>query len=350
MKEILARVACWYDENRKPLPWRIEPTPYHVWISEIMLQQTRIEAVIPYYHRFLAELPTVRDLASVEDDRLMKLWEGLGYYSRARNLKKAAGIIVSEHGGELPGTADRLRKLPGIGDYTAGAIASIAFGEPEPAVDGNVLRVISRITASPEDITLPKTKRAVSGILRDVYPRGKDAGLVTEGLMELGELVCLPNGEPHCGECPVKEHCRAYLTGTTGQYPVKSEKKARCIRNLTVFLLRDEERGEKPCYAIRKRGEDGLLAGMWEFPNLPGHLTEEEAVSAAEKMGMRVRNIRSLGSSRHIFTHVEWHMIGFEVTGTTESSRLTYADVHEIRQNYAIPTAFRYFSAKMREV
>lgn len=347
MNEIIPLLIRWYETVRKPLPWRESPTPYHVWISEIMLQQTRIEAVIPYYRRFLAELPTVYDLAAVEDDRLMKLWEGLGYYSRARNLKKAARIIVDEYGGELPRTADELRKLPGIGDYTAGAVASIAFGEPEPAVDGNVLRIISRITASAEDITLEKTKKAVRERLREVYPSGgagREAGLLTEGLMELGETVCLPkpNGAPKCTDCPINGHCLAYQRGRTDDYPVKGAKKARRIEERTVLLLRCGDR-----YAIRKRDTSGMLAGMWEFPNTAGHVSRTEAV---ENLGLcaDIHAIRPVGTAKHIFSHVEWHMIGYEVTVAAENPALTWADAETIRKTYAIPTAFRYFTGLLK--
>ena len=321
MNEIIPLLTQWYDTVRKPLPWREDPTPYHVWISEIMLQQTRIEAVIPYYRRFLAELPTVHDLADVPDDRLMKLWEGLGYYSRARNLKKAAQILVSDYGGELPHTAEELHRLPGIGDYTAGAIASIAFGEPEPAVDGNVLRVFSRLTASSEDISLDKTKKAVR-----------------EGLMELGETVCLPNTEPRCLGCPVSDHCQAFLTRTTSDYPVKSGKKARRIEERTVLLLRCGNR-----YAIRKRPEGGLLTGLWEFPNTAGHITGNDAVENLRVSG-NITEIRPIGTAKHIFSHVEWHMIGYEIQIDTEDAALTWADAETIRTSYALPTAFRVFT------
>ena len=342
MNEIIPLIIRWYETVRKPLPWRESPTPYHVWISEIMLQQTRIEAVIPYYRRFLAELPTVRDLASVSDDRLMKLWEGLGYYSRARNLKKAAQVIVNECGGELPRTADELRNLPGIGDYTAGAVASIAYGQPEPAVDGNVLRIVSRITASDEDIALEKTKKTVRERLREVYPSGREAGLLTEGLMELGETVCLPNGAPKCADCPVHGHCQAYRQGRTDDFPVKSAKKSRRIAERTVLLLRCGDR-----YGIRKRDTSGMLAGMWEFPNVSGHITGKEAV---ENIGLspEIREIRPVGTAKHIFSHVEWHMIGYEISVASEDPSLTWADAETILETYAIPTAFRYFTGLLR--
>ena len=343
MNEIISLLLRWYETVRRPLPWRDSPTPYHVWISEIMLQQTRIEAVLPYYQRFLAELPTVCDLAAVPDDRLMKLWEGLGYYSRARNLKKAAQRIVSDYGGELPAAADELRQLPGIGDYTAGAVASIAFGQPEPAVDGNVLRVWSRITASADDIALGKTKKSVREELRKIYPSGHDAAMLTEALMELGETVCPPNTAPKCGVCPLRERCAACLTGTTDAYPVKSGKKARRIEERTVLLVRCGNR-----YAVRKRPSGGLLAEMWEFPNTDGHLSGKEAV---EKCGISEESavICPIGTAKHIFSHVEWHMIGYEVTVTAEEDTLTWADAETIRDTYAIPSAFRYFTGLLKQ-
>lgn len=359
MKEILARVIAWYDENRKPLPWRDAPTPYHVWVSEIMLQQTRIEAVIPYYLRFVEELPTPAALAAVEDDRLMKLWEGLGYYSRARHLKEAACRMVERYGGEVPRTAEQLRELPGIGAYTAGAIASIAFGEPEPAVDGNVLRVMSRVLAQPDDITLQKTRRAMEDRLRAAYPEGREAGLLTEGLMELGETICLPNGVPLCQRCPVRELCLAYREDEVDRYPVRAEKKARRVEERTVLLLRQGGR-----YAIRRRNEAGLLRGMWEFPNALGILTEAETAEWVKSRGLHPVSVWALPSARHIFTHVEWHMIGYEVelSPETEETRnalsgtagagadeLIWERAETIRRLYAIPTAFRAFSERMRD-
>ncbi len=339
MKEIVPLIISWYQQNRKELPWRKDADPYSVWISEIMLQQTRIEAVIPYYHRFLCELPNVCALAACDDDRLMKLWEGLGYYSRARNLKKAAALILSEYGGCLPQTAAELKKIPGIGDYTAGAVASIAFGQPEPAVDGNVLRVVSRITASEADITLLSTKRTVADQLRRVYPTGREAGMLTEGLMELGEAICLPNGAPLCDCCPVREKCTAFLTGTVDRYPVKSRKKERRIEKKTVFLIREGTNGG---IALEKRSKTGLLAGMWEFPNVGGHLTEAEAKAEAERMGFSVFSVRGAGSARHIFTHVEWDMIAFEIIVGKTPTDAVLEQAEEIRKSYAIPTAFRF--------
>lgn len=225
----LPLIARWYACARRDLPWRRTREPYHIWLSEIMLQQTRIEAVIPYYHRFLSRFPDIRALAQAEDAQLVKLWEGLGYYSRARYLKKAAVLIMERYGGELPRQAAELKKLPGIGDYTAGAISSIAFGEPEPAVDGNVLRVITRVLACGEDIRLAGTRSRITELLRRCYPAGEDAALLTEGIMELGETVCIPNGEARCRECPLQAHCLAHKNGIEAQFPVKSPMKKRRV-------------------------------------------------------------------------------------------------------------------------
>ena len=338
-------ITAWFRENGRRLPWRDDPTPYHVWISEIMLQQTRIEAVIPYYARFLEAFPTVQDLACGDDDRLLKLWEGLGYYSRARNLKKAARAVVEEYSGELPRTVSELKKLPGIGDYTAGAIASIAYGQPEPAVDGNVLRVTARLFADSGDIADPAVKKACAGTLREIYPMGESARFLTEGIMELGERICIPNGAPRCGECPVNGLCRAYLTGTAEKYPVQSPKKSRRIEERTVLLLRcGSSDGWK--YALRKRG-DGLLAGMWEFVSEEGHLTDEECADAVLAMGLEPREIAPVPAAKHIFTHVEWHMIGYEVTVRETNDTLTWLRPEEIRESYAIPTALKKYAARM---
>lgn len=338
LKMAVPPLLAWYRENKREMPWRDEPTPYHVWISEIMLQQTRIEAVIPYYRRFLRELPDVRALAAVSDDKLMKLWEGLGYYSRARNLKKAAVFMVSEYNGQLPQSFVRLRALPGIGDYTAGAISSIAFGLPEPAVDGNVLRVVTRLTACAEDVMQEKTRKSVSGQLRDVYPCGEDASSLTQAWMELGEVVCLPNGTPRCGQCPLRELCRARREGRETDFPVKSPKKERKIQQKTVALLTCKGR-----VAIRKRGEGGLLAGTWEFWNTDGRLDERQLCVRLEEQGVTADFIYPCGSSVHIFTHVEWHMEWYRVECAEENSSLVWVTAEEIARNYAVPTAFRHY-------
>ncbi len=333
-----ARLIDWCAAARRPLPWRLSPTPYHVWVSEIMLQQTRIEAVIPYYARFLDALPDIRSLAEVEEDVLLKLWEGLGYYSRARNLRKAARIVTAEYGEQLPREARLLRALPGIGDYTAGAIASIAYGEPEPAVDGNVLRVLSRVLASPEDVMLPRTRAAMAALLRRCYPRGEKAGLLTEGIMELGETLCLPNAAPRCEACPLGTLCRARSRGEAERYPVKSPPRARRIEERTVLLLSCGAR-----LAVRRREEKGLLAGLWEFPAVPGRLEEAQAREAVRALGGEALSLEACGDAKHVFTHVEWHMRGWRAALARELPGFVWKTPEEIRADCPFPTALRYY-------
>ena len=334
LKKALPLIREWYKSNPRPLPWRDSPSPYHVWVSEIMLQQTRIEAVIPYYERFLAEVPDIAALAALEEERLLKLWEGLGYYSRARNLQKAALIVTEQYGGELPASAEELRKLPGIGDYTAGAIASIAFSLPEPAVDGNVLRVLTRLLADAEDISSPAVRKNFTSLFREFYPSGEDAGLLTQGLMELGELICLPSGEIRCADCPVRTLCRSGRDGKADLYPVKSPSKPRRIEQRTVLLLQCDGK-----YAIRQREKRGLLAGLWEFPSLDGRLGEKELRSHYPY----AQAIRSCGDAIHVFSHVEWHMTGFDLEFPHELPGYLWAAPEEIRERYSVPTAFRFY-------
>ena len=342
VKKAAALLTDWCAAVRRPLPWRLSPTPYHVWISEIMLQQTRIEAVIPYYARFLEALPDIESLAEVEEDRLLKLWEGLGYYSRARNLKKAAQKLTADFDGELPREAAQLKTLPGIGEYTAGAIASIAYGEPEPAVDGNVLRVMTRLLAKDDDILLPGTRADIASLLRQCYPRGERAGLLTEGIMELGETLCLPNAAPKCEVCPLRELCRACLAGETERYPVKSPPKARRIEQRTVLLLRCGER-----YAVRKRSGKGLLAGLWEFPNTEGTLTERDVRACKESLGGIVLALEPCGEAKHVFTHVEWHMRGYSVLLSETLPDFLWKTPEEIRRDCPIPPALKYYEKRL---
>ena len=343
-REFVCRMIAWFQENGRILPWRMGRESYRIWISEIMLQQTRIEAVIPYYHRFLEELPTVQALAECPDDKLLKLWEGLGYYSRARNLKKAAAEIVSRFGGELPHKAEQLRTLPGIGDYTAGAIASIAYGEPCPAVDGNVLRVVARYTGDERDIMLSSTKKDVAAALKEIYPAGREAGDLTEGIMELGERICIPNGVPLCPACPLQESCRACLEKSWDRIPFRSAKAKRKTLPMTVFLLEKEGR-----YALRKRPDTGLLAGMWEFYHETEKRNSSEAAALLRLRGFDVREVIPLGTAKHIFTHLEWHMVGYRVRIASGGEELLWVSATEISQHYALPTAFRTFLKAIHE-
>lgn len=304
--ETIEYLLHWYDNNARILPWRQDPLPYHVWISEIMLQQTRVEAVKGYYERFLEALPDVKDLAEVEEDRLFKLWEGLGYYTRARNLKKAAQVMAEKYGGEVPGDYTALLALPGIGSYTAGAIASIAFGIAEPAVDGNVLRVMKRIAGSFDDITKPSVKKELEQDIRAIMPKDRP-GDYNQSLMELGATVCIPNGKPLCEKCPVMHLCRAFHTGTWQTIPVKSPaKKEKKIVERTIFVLKYKDR-----YAIRKREEKGLLHGLWELPGAEGQLTAGGAQEFLQTLGYDVESVEPLGPAKHIFSHIEWHMKGY---------------------------------------
>ena len=336
LNQLPSVLVPWHRANKRALPWRVDSSPYHTWLSEIMLQQTRIEAVIPYYYRFLNELPTIADLADVSEERLLKLWEGLGYYSRARNLKKAATILMEQYGGNLPANADELRRLPGIGDYTAGAIASMAFGKPEPAVDGNVLRVITRITGDDSDIALAATKKQITSKLREVYPSGNDARDFTEGLMELGETICIPAGEPKCSVCPAGEFCLARKQGLTQTLPVKSAKKERKIQQKTILLLRCNGK-----YGIRKRPAKGLLAGMWEFPSVDDGSTLDLQREWKQLYSLQENTLQEIGEAVHVFTHIEWHMKGLFAECKTPASDLIWVTPKELVHEIALPTAFR---------
>ena len=336
LSEALEKLLAWYLVFQRDLPWRKTKDSYCIWISEIMLQQTRVEAVKEYYARFLRELPNVKSLAEAPEEQVLKLWEGLGYYSRARNLKKAACMIQEEFEGVFPSEYEKIRKLPGIGDYTAGAISSIAFGLPYPAVDGNVLRVLSRLLNDFSDITEQKTKVKMTEMLRKVYPK-ENCSEVTQSLMELGAMVCVPNGPAKCGECPLCDICRAKKENTVEELPKKPEKTKRKIQKKTVVVLQCGEN-----FSLRKRTEKGLLYQMWEFPNYEGHLTEQEL----KMMYPNLKSIQKIGSHRHIFTHIEWELVGYHITVEDEIQDFLWKTVDEICENYAIPGAFQAFWKK----
>jgi len=390
----------WFEENARVLPWREHPFPvsghdatamlreydamvtplnfacitapsgntvgtmqseqapssakadraYAVWVSEIMLQQTRVEAVKPYYLRFMDALPDIRALAECPEDALLKLWEGLGYYSRVRNMQKAAIVVMEKHNGRLPVKYEELLTLPGIGSYTAGAIASIAYGQAVPAVDGNVLRVMTRITENAEDISKQAVKKSVEDALRAVMPQACP-GTFNQALMELGALICVPNGAPLCEDCPVRHLCRANLDGRQTEYPVKAAKKPRRIEVRTVLVIRDSTHA-----AIGRRPAHGLLAGLYELPNYLGHLSQEEVAERVAENGFFPLQIRTLPEAKHIFSHVEWHMCGYFVLvedmekpqENQGKEQLIFVEPKTIRENYSIPSAFaayqRYFS------
>ncbi|MBQ8432106.1 MAG: A/G-specific adenine glycosylase [Clostridia bacterium] len=335
----MADLLLWYASNKRDLPWRRTRDPYCIWLSEIMLQQTRVEAVKPYYARFLEVCPTVRELANLPEERLLKLWEGLGYYSRARNLQKAARVVVEQYGGEMPRAYGDLLALPGIGEYTAGAIASIAYNERVPAIDGNVLRVLARVSGSREEITKDDTKRRWRERLALSVPA--QAGDFTQSLIELGATVCVPNGEAKCEICPLREVCVARREGSIDEIPVRSAKKPRRIEARTVLILQDGERT-----ALCKRPPKGLLAGLYELPNRPGHLTAEELPSLIRSLGFEPLQIQRLEDAKHIFSHIEWHMIAYavrispEFDGWHDTSGMLLVQNDDLHQNYAIPSAF----------
>jgi A/G-specific adenine glycosylase len=336
--EIVPYLLQWFDYNARILPWREEPKPYYVWVSEIMLQQTRVEAVKGYYDRFLNALPDINSLAEAPEEKLLKLWEGLGYYSRVRNLKKAAQVVMKDYNGELPADYQKLCSLPGIGAYTAGAIASIAFNIPVPAVDGNVLRVTKRLAASYDDISKESVKKELVKELTAAMPEDRP-GDFNQALMELGATVCLPNGRPLCEKCPVMHLCRAFRQDIMTELPVRPGKKERRVEERTILLLDYQDR-----FALHKRPDKGLLAGLWEFPGLDTQLTIPEVREKLSDWDICISSLEALGKAKHIFSHVEWHMLGYHIrlkalpTGLSEEYQ--WADRQELQEVYALPNAF----------
>ena len=332
---IAAPLLRWYKQNARQLPWRENTDAYRVWVSEIMLQQTRVEAVKPYFLRFISALPDIAALADVPEEELLKLWEGLGYYSRARNLQRTANIVVEEFAGRLPASMDELQKLPGIGPYTAGAVASIAYSIPAPAVDGNVMRVLARLSDCTLDISERETRRAAEQAAIQMLP-ADSPGAFNQALMELGACICLPNAAPRCEACPVATMCMGRAAGTTASLPVKKKKAARRQEELTVFALRQGE-----WFAVRKRTAKGLLAGLWELPNVPGYLDERAFAQTLSEWGAVPTGNIAQYAKKHIFTHVEWHMrvfsLAVELKHLPEGWEWTQVEQGE----YALPTAFR---------
>ena len=342
LRNIVKPLVNWYRENKRDLPWRHNPDAYRVWISEIMLQQTRVEAVKGYYDRFLKALPTVKDLAEAEEDKLLKLWEGLGYYNRVRNMQKAAQQIMVDHAGRFPDTYEEILQLKGIGNYTAGAISAFAYGIPKPAVDGNVLRVISRITGSYEDIMKQSVRKKIESALEQVIPTDA-ASDFNQGLIELGAIVCVPNGGPKCEQCPVKEYCIAHAENLTAEIPVKKKAKARKIEERTVLIFKDGKQ-----IAIRKRPAKGLLAGLYEFPNVEGKLSMDEVTEYSKKIGLMPVRVQKLPEAKHIFSHIEWHMTGYEVIvdelEKTNGKGFLFIHPEQIKKEYSIPSAFEKYA------
>lgn len=378
LEQLVSPLLQWFLNHARVLPWREEPTPYRVWVSEIMLQQTRVEAVKPYFERFTMALPDADALSACPEDELLKLWEGLGYYNRVRNMQKAAVEVVENYGGQLPADYEKLLKLKGIGHYTAGAIASIAYGIPVPAVDGNVLRVLTRVSADDTDIMKQSFRNQMETLLEKLMHGSSDrneknvfswmedaddlrmqvyhqnlAGAFNQALMELGATVCVPNGAPLCEECPWKDLCEAKKQGLIGQIPVKSKAKPRKIEEKTVLILRDDDK-----VAIRKRPQKGLLAGLYELPNVEGSMGQEEVVSLVKQMGYAPIRIQPLGEAKHIFSHIEWHMTGYvirveepemrqQVQSGSQKDDLLFVNAEDAKEKYAIPSAFAAYAKYM---
>ncbi len=338
IQSCISPLLKWFIQNRRMFPWRQDKDPYHVWVSEIMLQQTRIEAAKEYYIRFMKELPDVQSLCDASQEKLLKLWEGLGYYSRAKNLHKAAKTIVEQYSGHFPDHYRDLLKLSGIGEYTAGAIASICFGEKVPAVDGNVLRVLSRILGSDKNVLLPEVKKEMTALLCAVMP--EEAGDFNEALMELGETVCLPNGAPDCDHCPLQKFCIAYEKDLTKELPVRIKKQTRTTEYMTVLLIVSSQ-GH---IALEKRTEKGLLSGMYQLPNLSGRAEIDSIAVILEQWHLKVLSIEELGAAKHIFTHKEWRMKGVRVVTENESECFLWASKEDLHEKYPLPTAFRHFN------
>ena len=342
----MSPLLLWYEQNKRALPWRETRDPYRIWISEIMLQQTRVEAVIRYYERFLSRLPDVAALASCPEEELMKLWEGLGYYSRVRNMQKAARCIMSDHGGVFPTTFGGILSLPGIGEYTAGAIASFAFDLPYPAVDGNVLRVAARLAAFEQDILAPVSKKLLTAAVAAAQPQ-MAAATFNQAMIELGATVCLPNGAPRCEKCPLFADCKARELGIEQHLPIRKKPAPRKVESRTVLILRCGD-----TVALRKRPDKGLLAGLFEPFSLPDALNATGVADLLASVGSFPLRIAPLGEAKHIFTHIEWHMTGFEVILDGKNAEtvcknldtgLFFAPRDEIDSTFAVPSAYSFY-------
>lgn len=329
-KKISELLCDWYAENARELPWRIHRTPYSVWVSEIMLQQTKVEAVKPYFHRFMETFPTIADLANADEDLLLKVWEGLGYYSRVKNMQKAAKQCMELYDGELPDTYEKLLSLSGIGPYTAGAIASIAYHQPVCAIDGNVLRVYARLFCVKEDILKKTTQDKIHELIKQ--DMASDMGVMNQAIMDLGASICIPNGNVRCNICPLTSVCKAYETHSVNSLPVRIKKMKRKVLKYTVMIYTC-----KGYVAIHKRSE-GVLNGLYEFCLLEGHLTKKENPDCMY-----------LGRSKHIFSHMEWHMKGFlkEVDRKIDMDGYKWVKVSELKNVYSIPKAYAFYLDKL---
>lgn len=328
-------ILSWYYKNRRTMPWREDPQPYYIWISEIMLQQTRVDTVIPYFQRFIERYPDIASLAASDEEELLKYWEGLGYYQRVRNLRTTARFLMENHGGKLPETYEELILLKGIGEYTAGAIASEAFGKMVPAVDGNVFRVLARLTACGEDIRDRKVMAKLKEKAWELLP-DENTGDFNQGLIELGALICIPKGSPKCALCPVKDHCEAYMMDIQDVIPLRSRNKERRIEERTVLLFQWGDR-----FSVTKRKEGVLLGGLYEIPHEEGYYDLEEVRTLAENLGMKVQSVETLKDRKFLFTHIEWRMKGYHIRIEERHEGFVFETLEALRENYTLATVFR---------
>ena len=335
------KIIRWYKQNKRAFPWRDTGEPYDVWLSEIMLQQTRIPVILERFPEFKRRFPGLFSLANASEDEVLKEWEGLGYYSRARNLKKCAELLVKEYRGVFPKDSSELQKLPGIGPYTAAAIACITAYEKTPLIDGNVLRVISRVSGIRDDVKSTKTVREIRSVLTgllDTVQIPEDVPALSVGIMELGEVVCKPGAGAECAECPLKDLCEANKCGLTDEIPFIPPKKPRLHEDKTVLII---STGEE--VLLEKRPGEGLLANMWQPVMTEGHISLEEAREFAENLGLSVKSAQQLPDADHVFSHKEWHMRAYKLcTNHVTVPGKTWVSKNRM-DKYAIPSAFSAF-------
>ena len=336
MNKITEKLISWYQENKRDLPWRHTKNPYFIWISEIMLQQTRVEAVKVYYERFIKELPTLEDLANVKEDKLLKLWEGLGYYSRVRNMQKTAKILIKKGFKNLPNTKEELLSLPGIGAYTAGAILSIAFDIPTPAIDGNVYRVLGRVYKIEDSISKNSTNKIYEEKINKLLPKDQ-ASSFTQSFMDLGSEICTPKS-PKCSECPLRLECKAYKENKMENYPVKDKKIEQKIEERIVFLFVCKNK-----VAIRQRENKGLLASLYEFPNTLDLSSVKEIENTLIDKSISFLSVTEIGEAKHIFSHKIWYMKGYVIELKKPLNEFLWVTKGELKNKYSIPSAFSYF-------
>ena len=335
-------LLTWYDAHRRHMPWREDPTPYHVYLSEIMLQQTQVDTVRAYYLRFLKKFPTIVSLAEGSEEDVLKLWEGLGYYSRGRNLHKSALKIVESFAGEIPMGKAELLSLPGVGEYTSRAIRSIAFHQKEIAVDGNLIRVYSRLNEDGEE-NLETLKEHCESYFKKALDQ-EDPSHFNQALTDLGEMLCLPKAAPLCKDCPLKAYCQSAKDGTMLSYPSPKKAKEKKQEAWTLFLIETDQE-----IALNKRPDKGLLASLYEFPMKEGTLSEEEAKRYLQTQGIPATKLEAIGQSEHVFSHLVWELQGYRIILQEKpaNSPWIWAKKNALKEAYPLPSAFRYFKKKI---